>query len=469
MISVKDKKADKESIKERFGGEGGPSFLYEDGRVKAVRKTLHRSLLSIYCALMDTDCPSLPKVLSIEATAKSLTVVEEYIPGRTLQQVIDQRQGAEEEAVFALGRDICAALQVIHSMTPPVIHRDIKPSNIILSDSGRYVLIDFDASRRFAEEAAEDTVLLGTFGYAAPEQYGFSQTDARSDIFSLGATMCEYRTGLPYRKDADVPGRLGDIISKCTRFDPKDRYQSAGELARALEGMEDGVKKKKHWPVFAVAAAALLCLALVSPLNKTPITEAAANSAGKTTVNASPDAAPAAASASPVIYGMVAGVPDGLNDYITTEDGMVKLRVVWNGTDQNRIKVSADGSDISIRIAEPLQDEDWLPINEERDLLCPTLRMRIMTALPDDPNVVSYHKRITQDEDENYNNGVYSVFNKDGVRINSVDDNFPYEMYRYEDGKGVFRRYDYQWLDKDGNVVGEDSFSVTVSIDEGII
>lgn len=165
---------------------------------------------------------------------------------------------------------------------------------------------------------------------------------------------------------------------------------------------------------------------------------------------------------------MVAGVPDGLNDYITTEDGMVKLRVVWNGTDQNRIKVSADGSDISIRIAEPLQDEDWLPINEERDLLCPTLRMRIMTALPDDPNVVSYHKRITQDEDENYNNGVYSVFNKDGVRIYSVGDNFPYEMYRYENGKGVFRRYDYQWLDKDGNVVGEDSFSVTVSLDEGI-
>ena len=233
--------------------------------------------------------------------------------------------------------------------------------------------------------------------------------------------------------------------------------------------MEDGVKKKKHWPVFAVAAAALLCAALISSLNKTPVTEAAANSAGKTTVNASPDAAPAAASASPVIYGMVAGVPDGLNDYITTEDGMVKLRVVWNGTDQNRIKVSADGSDISIRIAEPLQDEDWLPINEERDLLCPTLRMRIMTALPDDPNVVSYHKRITQDEDENYNNGVYSVFNKDGVRIYSVGDNFPYEMYRYENGKGVFRRYDYQWLDKDGNVVGEDSFSVTVSIDEGII
>ena len=356
MISVKDKKADKESMKEWFGGEDGPSFLYEDGRVKAVRKTPHRSLLSIYCALMDTDCPSLPKVLSIEATAKSLTVVEEYIPGRTLQQVIDQRQGAEEEAVFALGRDICAALQAIHSMTPPVIHRDIKPSNIILSDSGRYVLIDFDASRRFAEEAAEDTVLLGTFGYAAPEQYGFSQTDARSDIFSLGATMYEYRTGLPYRKNADIPGRLGDIISKCTRFDPKDRYQSAGELARALEGMESGAKKKKPWPVFAGAAAALLCAALISSLNKAPVTEAAANSAGKTTVNDSPDAAPAGASASPVIYGMVAGSPDGLNDYITTEDGMVKLRVNWNGADQSKIKVSTEGSNIFIRIMNPLEE-----------------------------------------------------------------------------------------------------------------
>ena len=250
MISVKDKTADKESMKERFGGEGGPSFLYEDGRVKAVRKTLHRSLLSIYCALMDTDCPSLPKVLSIEATAKSLTVVEEYIPGRTLQQVIDQRQGAEEEAVFAMGRDICAALQVIHSMTPPVIHRDIKPSNIILSDSGRYVLIDFDASRRFAEEAAEDTVLLDTFGYAAPEQYTSAPTDARTDIYSLGITLYHMITGKsPYEPPYELrPIRewnrsysegMEYIIQKCTQADPKRRYQSIDELQRDLDNIDD--------------------------------------------------------------------------------------------------------------------------------------------------------------------------------------------------------------------------------------
>lgn len=410
MISVKDKKADKESIKERFGDEGGPTFLYEDGRVKAVRKTLHRSLLSIYCALMDTDCPSLPKVLSIEATAKSLTVVEEYIPGRTLQQVIDQRQGAEE-----------------------------------------------------------DTVLLGTFGYAAPEQYGFSQTDARSDIFSLGATMYEYRTGLPYRKNADVPGRLGDIISKCTRFDPKDRYQTAGELARALEGRESGVKKKKPWPIFAGAAAALLCAALVSSLNKAPVTETAANSAGKTTVNASPDAAPAGASASPVIYGMVAGSPDGLNDYITTEDGMVKLRVNWNGADQSKIKVSTEGSNIFIRIMNPLEEEDWIPVTVESDPPCPTISIRCKIALPTDEKVVSYNRRIAQDDDEHYHNGVYSVFNNEGVRYSWQGESFPYEMYRYKNGKGVFRRYDYQWLDESGSVLGKYSFSVTVSLDEGII
>ena len=255
MISVKDKKADKESMKERFGGEGGPSFLYEDGRVKAVRKTPHRSLLSIYCALMDTDCPSLPKVLSIEATAKSLTVVEEYIPGRTLQQVIDQRQGAEEEAVFALGRDICAALQVIHSMTPPVIHRDIKPSNIILSDSGRYVLIDFDASRRFAEEAAEDTVLLGTFGYAAPEQYGFGQTGPESDIYSLGATLYEAAEGKPYAAGAEISCPMGRIIKKCLEFSARDRYSSADELLKDL-----GAKKKK--PFIPRAAPVILALLL---------------------------------------------------------------------------------------------------------------------------------------------------------------------------------------------------------------
>ena len=345
----------------------------------------------------------------------------------------------------------------------------IKPSNIILSDSGRYVLIDFDASRRFAEEAAEDTVLLGTFGYAAPEQYGFSQTDARSDIFSLGATMYEYRTGLPYRKNADVPGRLGDIIAKCTRFDPKDRYQSAGELARALDGMESGVKKKKPWPIFAGAAAALLCAALVSSLNKAPVTEAAANSAGKTTVNDSPDAAPAAVSASPVVYGMAAGAPDGLNDYIATEDGMVKLMVNWNGADQSKIKVSTEGSNIFIRIMNPIEEEDWIPVNVESDSPFPTIAIRCKIALPTDEKVVSYNRRIAQDDDEHYHNGVYSVFNNEGVRYSWQRESFPYEMYRYKNGKGVFRRYDYQWLDESGSVLGKYSFSVTVSLDEGIL
>ena len=99
-------------------------------------------------------------------------------------------------------------------MTPPVIHRDIKPSNIILSDSGRYVLIDFDASRRFAEEAAEDTVLLGTFGYAAPEQYGFSQTEAR-------ICRCGCRTAV----------RSADIVAE-----QNPRYGSGRKFRRENDG-----------------------------------------------------------------------------------------------------------------------------------------------------------------------------------------------------------------------------------------
>ena len=80
----------------------------------------------------------------------------------------------------------------------------------------------------------------------------------------------------------------------------------------------------------------------------------------------------------------------------------------------------------------PLDDEDWLPINEEKNPPCPTLRVCIKAALPDDPNVVSYRKRIAQDEDENHSNRVYSVFDKHGVRSYLVDESFPYEMYRYE-------------------------------------
>ena len=459
--------AEKESMKEWLAGASETLFIYEDGRVAGVKKTLRRPLFDVYCALMDTDCPNLPKLLSLSVTETALTVVMEYIPGRTLQQAMDEGGAAEEEAVFALGRDMCAALQVIHSMTPPVIHRDIKPSNIILSDSGRYVLIDFDVSRRFAKDADEDTTLLGTFGYAAPEQYGFSQTDARSDIFSLGATMYEYRTGLPYKKDAGIPGRLGDIIAKCTRFDPKDRYQTAGELARALDGVEGAAKKKKRWPVFAAAAAALLCAALIPSLKKASVPEAADSAEEAANVSSGAEAAPSPSP--PVFYGMVPGIPDGLHDQIVTEDEKVRLLLDWNGRDADKIKITAEGSNLFIRIMKPLDDEDWLPINEEKNPSCPTLRMCIKAVLPDDPNVVSYRKRISQDEDESHHNRVYSVFDKHGVRSYLVDEGFPYEMYRYKNGKGVFRRYDYQWLDEDGSVLGEYSFSVTLSLDEGIV
>lgn len=465
MMDEKNDLTKKESLKEWFMDGNGPSFVYEDGRVTGVKKTPPRPLLGIYCALMDVSCPNLPRVLSLNATETDLAVVVEYIPGRTLQQVMDEGGEAEEEAVFALGRDICAALQVIHSMTPPVIHRDIKPSNIILSDSGSYVLIDFDVSRRFAKEADEDTTLLGTFGYAAPEQYGFSQTDARSDIFSLGATMYEYRTGLPYKKDAGIPGRLGDIIAKSTAFDPKDRYQTAGELARALDGIEDAAKKKKRWPVFAAAAAALLCAALIPSLNKATAA-AAADPAGEA-VNVSSGAEETPSHSPSVFHGMVPGIPDGLHDQIVTEDEKVRLLLDWNGSDTDKIKITAEGSNLFIRIMKPLDDEDWLPENEKEDLNCPFLQLNIKADLSDDPNVVSYRRLIAEDDDKDYYKGIFSIFNRYGERCGRTDENFPYEKYRYDRGEGVFRQIDYQWLDKDGSVVGEYSFSVTVSLDEG--
>ena len=116
---------------------------------------------------------------------------------------------------------------------PPILHRDIKPSNIIRTSDGRICLLDMNAARRADPLKKEDTELIGTVGYAAPEQYGFGASSVQTDIYAAGVLLNELVTGvLP--KDRMPRGRLGKIIKKCTRIDPKDRYRSVKELQSAL-------------------------------------------------------------------------------------------------------------------------------------------------------------------------------------------------------------------------------------------
>ena len=157
-------------------------------------------------------------------------VLEEYIQGDTLSYLLSGGLPTEAETLSIL-RQLCSALWVIHSLG--AVHRDVKPENIILRGS-EVVLIDFDASRVFQQELESDTQILGTTGYAAPEQYGLSQSDRRADIYSLGILLNILCTGQhPVRTLA--PGRLGRVVQKCTMTNPEQRYQTVGQLLEALE------------------------------------------------------------------------------------------------------------------------------------------------------------------------------------------------------------------------------------------
>ena len=156
-------------------------------------------------------------------------VIEEFIEGDTLDFLLRGGLMSPKET-REITTQLCRALWVLHSMA--AVHRDIKPDNVIIRGS-EAVLIDFDAARLHKPEHETDTQVLGTTGFAAPEQYGLSQSDTRADIYSLGVLMNVMLTGQhPSKKLAE--GRLGRIIEHCTRVNPQKRYKTVLHLMSAL-------------------------------------------------------------------------------------------------------------------------------------------------------------------------------------------------------------------------------------------
>lgn len=250
-------------------------FMYDHkNMVTGVLKRVDASLLPVYEALQQIDSAVLPHILEIREESDSILVTEEYIDGRSIRFLLDE-EGAQNDAfVIKAAQDICEALIILHGKIPPIIHRDIKPENVILRKGGGFVLIDFDAARSYSETSRTDTVNLGTHGYAAPEQYGFMQSDARSDIYSLGAMLYELRAGRKFSAGAVCEGKLSSIIQKCTEFEPKNRYQTATELSKALRDSVHGYsKKQKYFMRFGIGTAAVIVagLALVLPREPAPL------------------------------------------------------------------------------------------------------------------------------------------------------------------------------------------------------
>ena len=183
----------------------------------------------VYRRLLSCSCRYLPLVYEAAEQDGENIVIEEFVQGDTLDFLLKEALFSPQETKQTI-KQLCQGLWVLHSMA--AVHRDIKPENVILRRSDA-VLIDFDAARLHKPQAEADTQILGTTGFAAPEQYGLGQSDTRTDIYSLGVLMNVMLTGQhPSKKLAE--GRLGRIIQRCTQINPAKRYKNVLHLMEAL-------------------------------------------------------------------------------------------------------------------------------------------------------------------------------------------------------------------------------------------
>lgn len=193
--------------------------------------------------------PALPRIFDIIEDESCIYIIVDYIEGTPLSVELAKVGKFEEEKVVKWAKQICDVLLYLHSIKPnPIIYRDMKPSNIILTDRGTIKLIDFGIAREFKPESEDDTVYLGTRGYAAPEQYGLGQSNVKTDIYNLGITLYHLLTGKVTGEEsikitntdsnkAFHSEKIESIIIKCTKKNPMERYQSIKELAADLDGI----------------------------------------------------------------------------------------------------------------------------------------------------------------------------------------------------------------------------------------
>ena len=207
----------------------------ETGRL-FVKKILCVYSAGIYRKFLRHPVAGMPRIISINEENGRLTVIEEFIPGCTLSDKIERSRSPSSDTltVREIGSymtGLCDILEQLHSLDPPVIHRDIKPSNILITENGGVVLLDLNAARFYSgiPERKSDTRLLGTHGYAAPEQYGFRESSPQTDLFSVGITLREIMDALPHEDHTFDP-----VIARCTQMDPSKRYSSAGALKAAI-------------------------------------------------------------------------------------------------------------------------------------------------------------------------------------------------------------------------------------------
>lgn len=277
-------------------GQGGMSVVYlamnekanKQWAIKEMRKEknknyeiMKQSLITETNLLKELKHPYLPSIADIIENDDTIIIVMDYVEGRPLSDILTEEGTIEEDKVADYAIQLCDVLDYLHSQNPPIIYRDLKPANIMLRPDGKITLIDFGTARKYNYDSVSDTTCLGTIGYAAPEQFAgetLRQTDARTDIYNLGATMYHLLTGVnpsepPYelypirRWDESLSNGLEKIILRATRKDPDKRFNDCKEMSYALQHFRDlddsyiATQKKK---MFLFAASLILSFTFFS-------------------------------------------------------------------------------------------------------------------------------------------------------------------------------------------------------------
>ena len=229
-----------------------------------------RNEMEIMKKMADRKLSGIPKAYRIFEENGEVYLVREYIEGMSLAQMVLQKGGISEAEICRISRKICQTAEQFQNPDEPMIHRDIKPENIVVTPGDEVVFIDFGTMRSYKKDGSRDTFVVGTRGTAAPEQYGYTQTDQRTDVYAIGQTML-YMVSESYEmnqlSECAVSRRMKKIIEKACSFEPDKRYGDAAQLRRAVEKCQANNRKKvykKAGAVFGLIAAGYI-LAIFSP------------------------------------------------------------------------------------------------------------------------------------------------------------------------------------------------------------
>lgn len=227
----------------------GRKILVKSGRIDLIENEAR-----LMSKLSGRGIPDIYSCFEMEGKAY---LFRQYIEGRSLRECIVSDGAFSPKKAISIGVEVCEIISRLHRSEPPIIHRDIKSDNIIITDDGEIFVIDMGISREYDPSSSRDTQVMGTPVTAPPEQFGYGQTDERSDVYALGVLLNELVTGSEKIDLSELPSELVSIIKRCTEFAPEKRFRNADELQAALLKKQKSSHKAASLILSACAAAAV--------------------------------------------------------------------------------------------------------------------------------------------------------------------------------------------------------------------